>query len=61
MDPRRNTPARDHTQGQQGIAVELGPLEGVSHTTLIGAMAAPLRGLAPVLDRVGGFINRPWV
>ncbi len=59
VDPQRNTQALAHTLGQQGVAVELALLEGVSHTTLIGAMAAPLRGLAPVLDRVSAFINRP--
>jgi acetyl esterase/lipase len=59
VDPRRNTQALASALGQQGIAVELELLEGVSHTTLIGAMAAPLRGLAPVLDRVSRFITRP--
>ena len=59
VDPRRNTQALASALGQQGIAVELELLEGVSHTTLIGAMAAPLRGLAPVLDRVSAFITRP--
>ncbi|UJW80024.1 alpha/beta hydrolase [Hydrogenophaga sp. SL48] len=59
VDPRRNTQALASALGQRGIAVELELLEGVSHTTLIGAMAAPLRGLAPVLDRVSAFITRP--
>ena len=59
VDPVRNTQTLAKTLGQRGVAVELELLDRVSHTTLIGAMAAPLRGLAPVLDRVSGFINRP--
>lgn len=31
----------------------------VDHRTLVGALAAPLRGLAPVLDEVAGFIGTP--
>ena len=59
VDPQRNTQALASTLGQQGVAVELALLDRVSHTTLIGAMASPLRGLAPVLDRVSAFVNRP--
>jgi acetyl esterase/lipase len=61
VDPGRNTRTLAKTLGQQGVAVELELLDRVSHTTLIGAMAAPLRGLAPVLDRVSAFINRAVV
>lgn len=61
VDPQRNTQALASTLAQQGVAVELELLDRVSHTTLIGAMAAPLRGLAPVLDRVSAFVNRPLV
>jgi len=59
VDPRRNTLALAAVLGEQGIGVEHELLDRVSHTTLIGAMAAPLRGLAPVLDRVSAFITRP--
>ena len=59
VDPRRNTQTLATTLGLQGVAVELELLDRVSHTTLIGAMAAPLRGLAPVLDRVSAFVKRP--
>lgn len=58
VDPVRNTQALARTLGQRGVAVDLELFDRVSHTTLIGAMAAPLRGLAPVLDRVSGFIQR---
>ncbi len=33
--------------------------EQLDHRTLVGALAAPLRGLAPVLDEVAGFVARP--
>ncbi|MCU0926147.1 MAG: alpha/beta hydrolase [Hydrogenophaga sp.] len=59
VDPLRNSQALANALTQQGAAVDFELLGGVSHTTLIGAMAAPLRGLAPVLDRVSGFLNRP--
>jgi hypothetical protein len=29
----------------------------VGHATLIGSMATPLRGLAPVLERISQFVN----
>lgn len=61
VDPQRNTLALAAVLGQQGVGVEHELLDRVSHTTLIGAMAAPLRGLAPVLDRVGAFITHPQV
>ena len=35
--------------------VAFAPLDGVIHTALMGAATAPLRGLAPVLDRVRQF------
>jgi len=33
--------------------------DGVNHVTLIGAMATPLRSLAPVLDAIAEFVRAP--
>ena len=59
VNPERNTLslAQALTERGQSVAVEL--FDGVSHATLIGAMAAPLRGLAPVLDTVRQFMVIP--
>jgi acetyl esterase/lipase len=40
-----------------GDAVEVKHYRGLSHATLIGAVGAPLRGIAPVLDDVAHFID----
>jgi acetyl esterase/lipase len=58
VDPRRNTVALAQALEARGQAVEVELLDGVSHATLIGAMAAPLRGLAPVLEAVRQFVLR---
>jgi acetyl esterase/lipase len=58
VDPRRNSLGLARALVGQGVPVELELLERVSHTTLIGSFAAPLRGLAPALDRVSGFVSR---
>ena len=44
---------------ERGAPVQVDLFDRVSHTTLMGAFAGPLRGLAPVLDRVSGFLNEP--
>ena len=59
VDPQRNTLALARALERQGTQVEVELFDRVSHTTLIGAMARPLRGLAPVLERVSGFLNPP--
>ncbi|MBW0170904.1 MAG: alpha/beta hydrolase [Hydrogenophaga sp.] len=59
VNPQRNTVALAQTLQQQGAAVDMALFERVNHATLIGAMARPLRGLAPVLERVSGFLNPP--
>lgn len=59
VNPQRNTLAMARTLERQGTPVDVELFDRVSHTTLIGAMARPLRGLAPVLDRVSGFLNQP--
>lgn len=59
VNPQRNTVAMAQALQRQGARVELELFDRVSHTTLIGAMARPLRGLAPVLERVSGFLRQP--
>jgi acetyl esterase/lipase len=59
VNPQRNTLAMARALERRGTPVDVELLDRVNHTTLIGAMARPLRGLAPVLDRVSGFLNRP--
>jgi len=59
VNPQRNTLAMARVLEQQGTQVDVELFDRVSHTTLIGAMARPLRGLAPVLERVSGFLNQP--
>ncbi|MEZ5702212.1 MAG: alpha/beta hydrolase [Burkholderiaceae bacterium] len=58
VDPQRNTLALAQALTARGQAVEVALLDGVSHATLVGAMAAPLRGLAPVLETVRRFVLR---
>lgn len=48
VDPVRNTVALARELKQAGTPVELLLLEGVSHVTVIAALAPPLRALAPV-------------
>eukprot|EP01036_Dinobryon_divergens_P038213 gene38213-50118_t len=58
VSPQRNTLAMAQALEQRGTPVELELFDRVSHTTLIGAMAPPLRGLAPVLDRFSQFLQQ---
>ena len=58
VNPQRNTLAMAQALQQRGTPVELELFDRVSHTTLIGAMAPPLRGLAPVLDRFSTFLQQ---
>ena len=39
-----------------GADVQLEVLEGVNHATIVGALATPLRGMAPVRDEVTRFV-----
>ncbi|MDO9436065.1 alpha/beta hydrolase [Hydrogenophaga sp.] len=59
VNPQRNTLTLAQTLSALGTQVDVELFDRVSHITLIGAMARPLRGLAPVLDRVSGFLNAP--
>ncbi|QCB47922.1 alpha/beta hydrolase [Hydrogenophaga sp. PAMC20947] len=56
VNPERNTLGLAQALSERGQTVRVELFDGVSHTTLMGAMAAPLRGLAPVLDTVRQFL-----
>jgi acetyl esterase/lipase len=58
VDPGRNTLGLARALVQNGVTVDVELLDRVSHTTLIGSFASPLRGLAPTLDRVSDFVSR---
>jgi acetyl esterase/lipase len=57
VNPARNTGGLAIKLRSKGVAVTEAYYDGVSHTTLVGSIAAPLRGLAPTLDAVDGFVN----
>jgi acetyl esterase/lipase len=43
---------------QNGVPARVVSYPDLGHRTLIGALSLPLRGLAPVLDDVAGFVNQ---
>ena len=57
VNPARNTGGLASKLRSKSVAVTEVYYDGVSHTTLVGSIAAPLRGLAPTLDAVDGFVN----
>lgn len=57
VDPQRNTVSLAAALRERRATVQTELFDRVSHTTLMGAFAGPLRGLAPVLERVSGFVN----
>ncbi len=57
VDPDRNTKQLAEALRTAGVPVTLRIYDGVSHYTLIGAFARPLRGLDPVLDDVVDFVR----
>jgi acetyl esterase/lipase len=57
VDPERNTHQLAEKLTAAGVSVTYKRYPHLSHTTLIGAMARPLRWLAPVLDDVDTFIR----
>jgi acetyl esterase/lipase len=59
VNPQRNTEQLAARLRDAGGRVSLRVFDGVNHLTLIGAMAAPLRSLAPVLDAVAEFVREP--
>ncbi|MCC6073113.1 alpha/beta hydrolase [Massilia sp. MAHUQ-52] len=57
VNPARNTGRLANKLRSNGVGVTEVYYDGVSHTTLVGSIAAPLRGLAPTLDAVDSFVN----
>lgn len=59
VSPERNTQQLARALRQQGTAVEVALFDRLSHASLIGAMARPLRSWGPVLDTVSAFMLSP--
>lgn len=57
VNPKRNTGGLATRLRGHGVAVTETYYDGVSHTTLVASIAAPLRGLAPTLDAIDQFIR----
>ena len=57
VNPQRNTLGLAALLRNAGVPVQVELYARVNHMSLIGAMAWPLHGLAPVLDDVVAFIN----
>lgn len=57
VDPLRSTVAMAQKLKNAGVRVESAQFDGVSHVTLLAAMASVLRGRAPVLEHVRAFIK----
>lgn len=57
VNPQRNTGELARQLRGHGVAVTEVYYDGVTHTTLVGSIAAPLRGLAPTLDAVDRFVH----
>lgn len=57
VNPADNTGRLAARLRSEGVAVSEVYYDGVTHTTLVGSIAAPLRGLAPTLDAVDTFVN----
>lgn len=58
VDPQRNTVGLGEALRAQGARVEWTLLERVSHTTLMGSFARPLRALSPALEMTTAFVQR---
>lgn len=57
VNPQRSTVAMAARLRASGVRVESELFTGVSHVTLLASMAQVLRGRAPVLERVSGFVQ----
>lgn len=57
VNPVRNSAALARRLDQHGVSVRHERFERVDHMTLIGALASPLRWLAPVADSIVDFIK----
>ena len=56
VEPMRNTGGLAMRLRAAGVGVEEVYYDGVSHTTLVASLAAPLHALAPALDAVTHFV-----
>ncbi|MET0266869.1 MAG: alpha/beta hydrolase [Duganella sp.] len=56
VDPQRNTARLAKALRERQVPVKELTYDKVSHTTLIGSVAAPLRWLAPTLDDVADYV-----
>lgn len=59
VNPQRNTGGLANKLRAAGVPVQEFYFARTSHGTLVAALARPLRGLAPVLDRVSDFVGAP--
>ncbi len=57
VNPQRNTGGMASRLRAQGVSVREVYFSRTSHRTLVGALARPLRSLAPVLEEVAAFIH----
>ncbi|MBC2380521.1 alpha/beta hydrolase [Pseudomonas sp. WS 5106] len=57
VNPTRNTGGLANKLRAAGVPVEVFYFSKTSHATLVASISRPLRWLAPVLDRVTGFIQ----
>lgn len=57
VDPTRNTLQLAERLRSVGVPVEAEVFEGISHPMMIGVVWKPLRGKAPVLERVVDFVQ----
>lgn len=57
VDPQRNTLGLARALAAAGVPVRSRLYEGLNHATAVGALAAPLRRLAPVREDVLSFIR----
>ncbi|MCT4499174.1 alpha/beta hydrolase [Pseudomonas sivasensis] len=57
VNPTRNTGGLAKKLREVGVPVEVDSFTRTSHATLVASFAKPLRWLAPVLERVTGFIE----
>lgn len=57
VDPVRNTGGMARRLRGAGVPVTERYFDGVSHATLVGSIAAPLRFLAPTLVAIAQFVN----
>jgi acetyl esterase/lipase len=58
VNPVRNTGGMARVLREHKVPVTEIYYDGVSHTTLVGSIAAPLRMLAPTLDQIEQFVLR---